>query len=274
MRLSTTTPLNSPPKPQPVHRLNASTVIGEVLLTVGVLLLLFAFYESYWTNLASARMQDEVQTRLEEQWVNPRQARATEMGEAFSKLYIPAFGQDYQFAVVEGVQEAQLLTGPGHYPGTQMPGQPGNFAVAGHRVGKGAPFNDLGALRACDAIVVETRQAWVTYRVMPMAADPGQRHAEGAGCLSGPLNERVASGDYAAVQGRHITLPGNIEVVNPMPGARSTQVPDGALPLVTLTTCHPQFSNAERMIIHAVQTEYLPKDEAAGALPAAIQEVR
>ncbi|WP_273409124.1 sortase domain-bontaining protein [Corynebacterium ureicelerivorans] len=57
---------------------------------------------------------------------------------------------------------------PGHYPVTQLPGQDGNFAVAGHRVGKGAPFNDLGALEACDAVVVETKQEWVTYRVLPM----------------------------------------------------------------------------------------------------------
>lgn len=40
--------------------------------------------------------------------------------------------------------------------------------MAGHRVGKGAPFNDLGALEACDAVVVETKQEWVTYRVLPM----------------------------------------------------------------------------------------------------------
>lgn len=79
-----------------------------------------------------------------------------------------ASGQGHQFAVVEGVQEHELRTGPGHYPVTQLPGQDGNFAVASHRVGKGAPFNDLGALEACDAVVVETKQEWVTYRVLPM----------------------------------------------------------------------------------------------------------
>ena len=231
------------------NRVSVSQVIGEVLLTVGVLLLLFAFYESYWTNLASAKMQDDVQTRLEEQWVNPRQAK-----------------------LVEGGQEAQLLTGPCHYPDTQFPGQDGNFAVAGHRVGKGAPFNDLGALKACDAIVVETQKEWVTYRVMPLSPDPAARHAEGAGCLPEQMNERIASGDYQHVLGREITLPGNIEVVNPMPGSKSTKVEPGMEGLITLTTCHPQFSNAERMIIHAVRTEVTPKDQ-AGALPPAMTEV-
>ena len=90
-------------------KINVSQIVGEVLLTVGALLLLFAFYESYWTNLASARMQDEVQTRLEEQWVNPRKAAGAELGDAFAKMYIPVFGQDYQFAIVEGVHEPCLL---------------------------------------------------------------------------------------------------------------------------------------------------------------------
>ncbi|WP_435383873.1 class E sortase [Corynebacterium fournieri] len=254
-------------------RVSASQVIGELLLTIGVVLLLFAFYESFWTNIASHRMQDEAQTRLEEQWVNPRQAKTGQLGDAFAKMYIPAFGQDYQFAIIEGVQEHQLLTGPGHYPGTQLPGQDGNFAVAGHRVGKGAPFNDLGALKACDAVVVETQTEWVTYRVLPMAQDPAGRRGEGAGCLPGQLNERVAAGDYAGVLGREITLPGDIEVVNPIPGNRSTKVEPGMEGLITLTTCHPQFSNAERMIIHAVRTEVTPKDS-SGAVPDAMKEVR
>lgn len=253
-------------------RINVSQIIGEVLLTVGALLLLFAFYESYWTNLASARMQDEVQARLEEQWVNPRKAAGTELGDAFAKMYIPVFGQDYQFAIVEGVHEPELLTGPGHYPDTQYPGQDGNFAVAGHRVGKGAPFNDLGALKTCDAIVVETQQEWVTYRVLAMSPDAAARRAEGADCLPEQLNERIAAGDYSQVLGREITLPGNIEVVNPIPGNRSTKVEPGMEGLITLTTCHPQFSNAERMIIHAVRTEVAPKDQ-AGALPPAMTEV-
>ncbi|MET3944638.1 sortase (surface protein transpeptidase) [Corynebacterium mucifaciens] len=68
-------------------------------------------------------------------------------------------------------------------------------------------------------------------------------------------------------------MPGNIRVINPMPGARSTAVEPGMEGLITLTTCHPQFSNAERMIIHAVRTDVQPKNPGAG-LPAAMKEVR
>lgn len=267
-------PAPAQPRPRP------SQVIGELFLTVGVILLLFAFYESYWTNLASGRMQQEAEHQLEMKWdgnwVNPRERAKPALGDAFARMYIPAFGSDYQFAIIEGVDEQSLLVGPGRYPDTQLPGEPGNFAVAGHRVGKGAPFNDLGALKACDAIVVETRSEWVTYRVMPMALDSPTRRGEGAGCLPAELNERVAAGDYAAVQGRHITLPGDVNVINPMPETPSVEVVPGMEGLITLTTCHPQFSNAERMIIHAVQTETMPKSPGDGgqaALPPAMSEL-
>ena len=252
-------------------------IVGEVFLTVGVLLLLFAFYESFWTNIASARMQNEAQARLEavweENWVNPRERRVPQDGDAFARMYIPAFGPDYQFAVLEGVGEQTLLAGPGRYPGTQMPGEPGNFAVAGHRVGKGAPFNDLGQLKTCDAIVVETQSQWVTYRVLPMDADPELRRASASPCLPTDVADRVAGGDYAPVMGRHITTPNDINVVNPMPETRSTEVVPGMLPVITLTTCHPQFSNAERMIIHAVMSESTPKSpDGGGVLPPAMTE--
>lgn len=257
--------------------LRVGQVVAELLVTVGVLLLLFAFYESFWTNIASGRMQDEAQSRLEVQWqeegwTNPRSQEEPVLGDAFARLYIPTFGADYQFAVLEGVDEETLLAGPGRYPDTQLPGEAGNFAVAGHRVGKGAPFNDLGALHACDAIVVETRSSWVTYRVLPMGLAAEERRGEGAACLQEALNERVAAGDYAAVQGRHITLPNDVEVLNPLPGDASMEVAEGAEGLITLTTCHPQFSNAERMVIHAVRTEVLPKTEDGGLLPAAMTE--
>lgn len=151
--MSTTPPRHAGPR-RPRPRVTASQVLGELLLTAGVLLLLFAFYESYWTNLHSRHLQNDAKQQLEEQWVNPREMRAPALGDAFARMYIPVFGPDYQFAIVEGVGEQELLSGPGRYPDTQMPGQPGNFAIAGHRVGKGAPFNDLGRLKTCDAIVV------------------------------------------------------------------------------------------------------------------------
>lgn len=144
-------------------------------MTVGVLLLLFALYEAYWTNLKSAELQDEANQNLEQRWnerTNPRGKLHPELGEAFARMYIPSFGSDYHFAILEGTDEDDLLKGPGRYLDSQMPGENGNFAVAGHRVGKGAPFNDLGKLETCDSIVIETQGEWVTYRVLPIDGQP------------------------------------------------------------------------------------------------------
>ena len=176
-------------------------------------------------------MQNEAQQQLDDEWRNPRGNHIPGMGEAFAQLYIPAFGSDYHYAVLEGTDDDTLLAGPGHYSDTQMPDEAGNFALAGHRVGKGAPFNDLGHLNTCDAIVVETRSQWFTYRVLPMEEGKDARTAASSSCL---------------------------------PDAVAREVADGRV--ITLTTCHPQFSNAERMIIHAVQTD--ARDKSAGPPPA------
>ena len=208
------------------------------MLTIGVVLLLFAFYEAYWTNVESGQLQEEASADLEEQWRNPRQKMEPELGEAFAQLYIPTFGSDYHFAIIEGTNEDDLLRGPGRYVDSQMPGEMGNFAVAGHRVGKGAPFNDIGKLETCDDIVVETQTERITYRVLPI-------DGEQADCFNGIPPE------YSHVVGRHITTPGDVSVTNPVP--ESDAAPNREI--LTLTTCHPQFSNAERMIVHAMEVE-------------------
>lgn len=263
------------------RKITPSLITGEVLLTVGLLLLSFAFYESYWTNLEAQRAQSQVEQRMEDAWanerVNPRQRVQADLGEAFARMFIPAFGSDYQFAIVEGTSDADLLSGPGHYVDTPMPGERGNFAVAGHRVGKGAPFNDLGSLNTCDAIVVETQKAWTVYRVLPIdAADENQREQMARECLNDEQVERATRGDYAAVQGRHITTPTDVSTLAAIPGTEMHQfkdepVAEGLESVLTLTTCHPQFSNAERMIIHAMMTEKIDKTPGATP-PAALEE--
>ena len=55
--------------------------------------------------------------------------------EVFGIMRIPRFGADYQVPMAGGVSRARTLDpiGIGHYPGTKMPGEIGNFAVAAHR---------------------------------------------------------------------------------------------------------------------------------------------
>ena len=110
-------------------------------------------------------------------------------GQPFAVLRIPAFGARWRFAVVEGTTLAQLAEGPGHVPGTQLPGEPGNFAVAAHDITAGNPFLHLSTLRMGDGISVTTVNGTYWYRVLtervvrytdvgvldPVPDRPGQR---------------------------------------------------------------------------------------------------
>ena len=110
-------------------------------------------------------------------------------GRPFALLRIPAFGAQWRFAVVEGTTLAQLAEGPGHVPGTQLPGEPGNFAVAAHDITAGNPFLHLGRLRKGDGIAVTTVNGTYQYRVLservvrytdvgvldPVPDEPGQQ---------------------------------------------------------------------------------------------------
>ncbi|AKK04194.1 class E sortase [Corynebacterium epidermidicanis] len=244
-------------KPEKVHKVTATQILGELLITISVLLFSFAFYEAYWTNVEAGKKQHVVSQQMEANWgheyVNPRKKLTPQLGEAFARMYIPAFGSDFAFAIVEGTTDDDLLKGPGRYVDSQMPGKNGNFAVAGHRVGKGAPFNDLGNLKACDAVIVETQSSWDIYRIMPIDAQGETRRAEAANCFNPTQVEAMTTGRYAEVQGRHITLPSDYAVVNPVPGYETTEITPDMQALMTMTTCHPQFSNAERMIVHAMK---------------------
>ena len=79
-------------------------------------------------------------------------------GNAIARIAIPSLNQ--QWIVVEGTEPKDIAEAPGHYDFSAMPGQKGNFAVAGHReIGL---FWDLDRVKAGTEIVVETRKA--TYR--------------------------------------------------------------------------------------------------------------
>jgi sortase A len=137
-------------------------------------------------------------------------------GDDVAILHIPRLGTgaaDSGTPVLEGVGMDILNKATGHYPGTALPGQIGNFAVAGHRKTHGEPFRHLDELRAGDLVYVETAQAWYTYVV---DADPV------------------------------IVPPTDVGVVDPVPGQ------PGASPtasLITLTTCNPWWSSTQRMIV-------------------------
>ncbi|MEJ7727390.1 MAG: class E sortase, partial [Actinomycetes bacterium] len=164
---------------------------GELLLTVGALLLLFVAYTLWWTGVETgnqqAALKDELANQWEQQPLQPGQPGATgapgapstpgapeeppgladvEIGDGVAILRIPRFGPSYAWAVVEGIDEDNLTRGPGHYPETALPGEVGNFAVAGHRATHGEPFAQFEELETGDPVVVETATQWYTYEIV------------------------------------------------------------------------------------------------------------
>jgi sortase (surface protein transpeptidase) len=241
---------------------------GEILITLGIVVLLFVVYELYVTNWMSAKLQQQASADLDERWSHGRKLHAgITDGDAFARIYIPSFGVDWGFTIQQGVDAATLKIGPGHYKATAMPGEPGNFAVAGHRVGKGAPFNDLDLLGSCDPIVIETLDSFYVYRVLPMRDEvAGWQQGKGRDprCAEvAPLRDR--EGLYAQTIGRVIVTPGRGDAVAPVPYHPNAELPKASqAALLTLTTCHPQFSDRQRMIIHAVLTTQYEKRPGTG----------
>lgn len=78
-------------------------------------------------------------------------------------MEIPKIGLSHP--VVEGIDEPNIHWGPGHWPGTALPGRVGNTVFAGHRVTHTRPFYDIDKLAPGDEITIRTAEGEFTYRV-------------------------------------------------------------------------------------------------------------
>ncbi|MGO4803928.1 class E sortase [Arthrobacter sp. 2MCAF15] len=216
-------------------------VMGELLLTGGVLALLFVAWQLWWTNVEA----DGVQSAAVKQFVQQHPATITDAapqtgagsapgaapvpvgkapghGEAIGVIYVPRLGADYSRPIVEGTSQDVLDTlGLGHYPGTAMPGAPGNFVVAGHRQTHGAVLDNIHMLVPGDKIYVQTADGFYTY----------------------------------VFRNQEIVLPDRTDVLAPVP------TEPGATPeqrILTMTSCNPRFGSQERIIAYSVFESWQP----------------
>ncbi|SEG77407.1 sortase A [Nonomuraea solani] len=196
--------------------------VGETCVTAGLILMLFCAYLLWGTGAYTQRQQRLLQSELAAE--QDGRLDRIRLGTALALLRIPRLGRDYRYAVVEGVGAEHLKKGPGHYPDSAMPGQIGNFVLSGHRTTYAAPFNEIDELERDDEIIVEAREARYTYR--------------------------VTSQDVVA--------PEEIDVLAPVPGKPDIR-PIRAV--ITLSTCHPEYSAAERLIVYGVLKESEPREE-------------
>lgn len=227
-------------------------IVGELLITAGLVLGLFVVWQVYWTDVEAGATQraalEELNLRGEALPIEPPSAdeaiRAGEgdppitgapaPGEVFASLHVPRWGEEHAIPVAEGVGMDLLDQGyAGRYPETQLPGEVGNFALGAHRQSYGAAFRHVDSLETGDRLVVWTEEAWLVYEVTEA----------------------------------YIVLPHEVEVLAPAPrepGVAATQRS------ITLTTCHPLLSTAERYIVHGELTEWYPPSR---TMPEHLKEV-
>ena len=127
---------------------------------IGAGLVAYPFATEAWTDhVVQPRLSSELRR------ADPVAYRSGHVGvsRALTRMQIPALGVDT--VVVEGVTVSALRAGAGHYPGTPLPGQPGNAAIAGHRTTYGSPFRHLDRLTPGDEIAFTTPLGEVRYRV-------------------------------------------------------------------------------------------------------------
>ncbi|CDL72305.1 sortase family protein [Bifidobacterium animalis subsp. lactis CECT 8145] len=155
-------------------------ILAEILLTVGLVCALYVVWMQWWTGVQSENRQ--IEERQSVGWAQPAsdganakiahpqqgdpplQPEHASIGELIGRVYIPRFGDAWERNLVQGTDLAELnLHGLGHYVDSQMPGQVGNFAIAGHRNGYGQPLGDVDKLQPGDAVVVRTKDYWYVY---------------------------------------------------------------------------------------------------------------
>ncbi|MFF5423584.1 MULTISPECIES: class E sortase [unclassified Streptomyces] len=209
----------------------ASRAVGELFITLGVVMLLFVTYQLWWTNVLAGQETNQAKERIEDTWAKgERTPGAFEPGEGFAIMYIPKL--DVVVPIAEGIDKPKVLDKGmvGHYAEgslkTAMPSdKQGNFAVAGHRNTHGEPFRYINQLKPGDPIVVETQDAYYTYEMASILPQ---------------------------------TAPSNIAVIDPIPKGSGFTKPGR---YITLTTCTPEFTSTYRMIVWGKMVEERPRSK-------------
>ncbi|OZG49068.1 class E sortase [Bombiscardovia coagulans] len=215
-------------------------IVGEILATLAILCGLYVVWQLWWTGIQSQHTQYETlkatswsapasptggkeKVAPEQTGPMPVQPQNVKRGDLVAQLYIPRFGATWERNVVEGTS-ADLLAygGIGHYSQSQMPGQTGNFALAGHRAGYGEPLSNVDKLREGDPIVVRTQDYWYVYHY---------------------TNKKIVD-------------PSEVSVIAPNPEHPEEEATKAA---ITLTTCEPKYATAAHRWISWGDFDYWAK---------------
>ncbi len=219
-------------------RISVAGVLGELLITAGVFVLLFLGWQQWLNDIIVGTQLHNHSVQQSQTWnkaaVGPTKAPQPDAppvitatianAQKFALLIVPRFGADYYRPIAQGTGVRDVLNKGelGHYPTTQMPGALGNFAIASHRKAYGGNLEHINELHVGDHIFVETQDGWYQY-------------------------------EFRNLQ---YVNPTGVGVIDPVPEQAGLQPTDR---MITLTSCNPFFSTAERIIAYGSFDTFTPR---------------
>ncbi|MCX5196231.1 class E sortase [Streptomyces sp. NBC_00249] len=223
---------SAPPPPHRSVLAGFLSLLGELLITLGLVLGLFVAYSLWWTNVLADRQASARGDEVRQRWQTPAPAASTpdrpgalDTQDGIGFLHVPAM-KNGEVLVKTGTDPEVLNDGvAGYYTEPVKSALPwddkGNFALAAHRDGHGAKFHNIDKVKNGDAIVFETKDTWYVYKVF---ADLRQ------------------------------TSKYNVDVINPVPKESGRTAPGR---FITLTTCTPVYTSKYRYVVwgELVRTE-------------------
>ncbi|MEC4017406.1 class E sortase [Streptomyces sp. H27-D2] len=194
---------------------SAVSLLGELLITGGLLLALFVVYSLWWTNVLADRDASKQGDRVRDRWAGGPGALDTKDGLGF--LHVPAMNKG-EVLVKKGTGGEELNRGlAGYYTEPVKSALPqdekGNFTLAAHRDGHGAKFHNIHKIKDGDAVVFETKDTWYVYKVFAKLSQ---------------------------------TSKFNVDVLEPVPKESGKKKPGR---YITLTTCTPVYTSNYRYIV-------------------------
>ena len=209
--------------------------LGEALVTLGVVVLLYAGYEVFGVSQEINSEQETLSSDLDTIWAEEGEGEeegeaVPELGDAFARMWAPDIRAE-SWTLVEGTEPADIEYAPGRYLDGAYPGEQGNFTLAGHNVP--AIFQRIRELEPGDKVVIETKENFYVYEV--------QEHEV--------VNET------------------QVDITAPVPREPGAEPGEEDFWL-TLFTCHPLWDNYERYVVYSQLVETIPRDP-EGDLPEA-----
>jgi LPXTG-site transpeptidase (sortase) family protein len=215
----------------------AVSILGELLITAGLVLGLFVVYSLWWTNVVADRKADKQGDKVRDNWAQDKGGPgALDTKDGIGFLHVPSM-KNGEVLVEKGTSTKVLNDGvAGYYidpvkATLPMTDKTGNFTLAAHRDGHGAKFHNIDKIKKGDPIVFETKDDWYVYKVFSILPETSKY---------------------------------NVKVLQSVPKQSGKTKPGH---YITLTTCTPVYTSEYRYIVWG-ELERVDKVDSARTPPA------